>query len=152
MGPEPTRTVLFYSGTFERSLDIKKRVSIPAAWISGEGEEFHVIPHPNDGYLMVMGGEELARWEQRFHDHPSLTPAQKRAAIRAFFGEAHSVITDKQGRILLPQKHCDRATLDGDVVFIGAKSRFEIWSKERYQAAFDADQADYRKVAEEIGL
>ncbi len=151
MGQESTKTTL-YSGTFERSLDAKKRVAIPSAWISGEGEEFHVIPHPNEGYLMVMGREELGRWEQRFQDSPTLTPAQKRAAIRMFYGDAHSVTTDKQGRILLPDKHCERAGLNGEVVFIGAQSRFEIWSKDRHEATSQGALDIYRGAAEAIGL
>lgn len=141
-----------YSGTFERSLDAKKRVAIPSAWVSGEGEEFHVVPHPTEGYLMVMGREELSRWEQRFQESPALSPAKKREAIRRFFGGAHAVTTDKQGRILLPERHCETAGLSGEVVFIGARSRFEIWSKERHEASAAASLAIYKEAAEAIGL
>lgn len=151
MGQESTKSTL-YSGTFERSLDAKKRVAIPSAWIPDEGQEFHVIPHPNDGYLMVMGREELARWEQRFQESPTLTPVQKRTAIRMFYGDAHAVTTDKQGRILLPEKHCERAGLNGEVIFIGAQSRFEIWSKDRYEANSQGNLDVYRGAADAIGL
>ncbi|MEI6279397.1 MAG: division/cell wall cluster transcriptional repressor MraZ [Verrucomicrobiae bacterium] len=151
MGQESTSTAL-YAGTFSRSLDAKKRVAIPSAWVSGEGEEFHVVPHPNDGQLMVMGREELARWEQRFLDSPTLSPARKRIAIRMFYGEAHVVTTDKQGRIVLPEKHCERAGLGGEVVFVGARSRFEIWSKERHEAGASENFTTYQQAAEEAGL
>lgn len=151
MGQEPTPSAL-YAGTFERSLDAKKRVAIPAGWVSGEGEEFHVVPHPKEGYLMVMGREELSRWEQRIQDSPALTPAKKREAIRMFFGAAHAVTADKQGRILLPEKHCESAGLGGEVVFIGARSRFEIWSRDRYEAAASSSLAIYQEAAEAIGL
>jgi len=151
MGQETTSPAL-YSGTFERSLDAKKRVAIPSAWVSGEGEEFHVVPHPKEGYLMVMGRDELSRWEQRFQDSANLNPAQKRMAIRKFFGEAHAISTDKQGRVLLPEKHCERAGLGGEVVFIGARSRFEIWAKDRHEANALASQTIYEEAAEAIGL
>lgn len=133
-------------------MDAKKRVAIPSAWVSGEGQEFHVVPHPNDRQLMVMGREELARWEQRILDSPTLGSGQKRVAIRMFYGEAHLVTTDKQGRILLPEKHCERAGLSGEVVFVGARSRFEIWSKERHEAGAPENSTIYQKAAEEIGL
>ena len=47
-----------YSGTFERSMDAKKRVAVPAPWLSkDEGEIFHVIPHPaerlSDGHAAL---------------------------------------------------------------------------------------------------
>jgi MraZ protein len=141
-----------YSGTFERSMDAKKRVAIPASWLSrDEGEIFHIIPHPAEGYLMVMPPAEFDRWEQRIQESQA-TAAEKRMAIRKFYSEAHTATTDKQGRILLSDKHCDRAGLAADVVFAGGRSRFEIWSRERYTAV-DAGHADaYKRVADVIGL
>jgi MraZ protein len=141
-----------YSGTFERSMDAKKRVAVPAPWLSkDEGEIFHVIPHPAERYLMVMPLEEFDRWEQRIQESQA-TAAEKRMAIRKFYSEAHTAATDKQGRILLSDKHCERAELAGEVVFVGGRSRFEIWSRERYAAA-DAGHSDaYKHVADAIGL
>ena len=141
-----------YSGTFERSMDAKKRVAIPASWLSkDDGEIFHIIPHPADGYLMVMPPAEFDRWEQRIQESQA-TAAEKRMAIRKFYSEAHTVTTDRQGRVLLSEKHCDRAGLAGEVVFAGGRSRFEIWSRERYTAV-DAGHSDaYKRVAGVIGL
>jgi MraZ protein len=150
MGQEPTSETL-YAGTFERSLDAKKRVSIPSAWVAGEGEVFHVVPHP-DGYLMVMGRDELARWEKKFQESTTLSAVQKRIAIRKFYGDAHAVTTDKQGRILLPDKHCAKAGLTGEVVFIGAQSRIEIWSAERYEATAGDNASTFQIAAEAVGL
>ncbi len=145
-------TTTLYSGTFERSMDAKKRVAVPASWLSqGEGEVFHVIPHPTEGYLMVMPPAEFDRWEQRFQDAP-LSAAEKRMAIRQFYSEAHAVTTDKQGRVVLNEKHCERAGLTGEIVFVGGRSRFEIWSASRHAEA-QAGQADtYKRVADAIGL
>jgi MraZ protein len=141
-----------YSGTFERSMDAKKRVAVPAPWlIKGEGEIFYVIPHPVEGYLMVMPPSEFDRWEQRIQES-SATAAEKRMTIRKFYSEAHTTTTDKQGRILLSDKHCDRAGIKTEVIFAGGRSRFEIWSKPRYTDA-DVGQSDtYRRVADAIGL
>jgi MraZ protein len=141
-----------YSGTFERSMDAKKRVAVPAPWLSsGEGEVFHIVPHPSDGYLMVMPPAEFDRWEQRIQESPA-TAAEKRMAIRKFYSEAHSATADKQGRLLLSDKHCERAGLSGEVIFVGGRSRFEIWSREGY-AASEAGHSDaYRRVADAIGL
>jgi MraZ protein len=141
-----------YSGTFERSMDAKKRVAVPAPWLTREeGEVFYVIPHPSEGYLMVMPPSEFDRWEQRIQES-SATAAEKRMAIRKFYSEAHTTTTDKQGRILLSDKHCDRAGITNEVIFAGGRSRFEIWSKRRYTDV-DVSQSDaYRRVANTIGL
>lgn len=149
MGQESTPPL--YSGTYERSMDAKNRVAIPAGWTRGEGEEFHVIPHPTEGFLMVMPLAEFDRWEQRIQES-NASPADKRRAIRNFYGEARTVTTDKQGRILVPEGHCTRAGLKGDVVFVGGRSRFEIWARDRHGVNVAKDAAVFERVAEEIGL
>jgi MraZ protein len=144
--------ITLFSGTFERSMDAKKRVAVPAAWLSQEeAEAFHVVPHPSEGYLMVMPTSEFDRWEQRIQDS-ELSPSEKRMAIRKFYSEAHTVTTDKQGRILLTEKHCERAGLTNEAVFIGARSRFEIWSRERYAAVDASGSEAYQRAANAIGL
>lgn len=150
MGQDATT---LFSGYFERSMDAKKRVAVPASWLTkDEGEIFHVIPHPTDGYLMVMKTEEFEKQEQLFQSSTKTTPREKRMAIRKFYSEAHTATTDKQGRILLPDKHCERAGLTNEVVFAGGRSRFEMWSPERYDS-MDSTQTDaYNKVVEDVGL
>ena len=150
MGQESTKTKI-YAGTFPRSLDTKKRVAIPSTWITCEGDEFHVAPHPQERMLMVMQEEELGKWEQKFQES-RLAPQEKRRAIRAFYASARTVNTDKQGRILLPESHCEWAQLDGDVVFIGSHNRFEIWSTKNFQANEPANRAALQAAADESGL
>jgi len=151
MGQESTKATT-YSGTFPRSLDAKKRVAIPSAWVSGEGDEFHVAPHPNERMLMIMKEDELGKWAQRFQESTKLTPQQKRGAIRAFYASARAVSTDKQGRILLPESHCEWAQLGGEVVFLGSHDRIEIWSTENFQATEAANRSALQAAAEESGL
>ncbi len=77
---------------------------------------------------------------------------EKRQAVRRFFSEAHKVTTDKQGRVLVPEAHAAAADLKGEIVFVGAGRRFEIWSKARHVADVDANTSIYQRVAVEIGL
>jgi MraZ protein len=149
---QKSTTAKIFSGTFPRSLDAKKRVAIPSAWVSGEGEEFHVAPHPNERMLMIMREDELGKWGQRFQSSSQLTALQKRGAIRAFYASARAVTTDKQGRILLPEGHCEWAQLGSEVVFLGSLDRIEIWSVENYQANESANRSALRAAAEESGL
>jgi len=133
-------------------MDAKKRVAVPASWLSGEeGQTFYVIPHPTEGYLMVMPLSEFNRQEQAIKDSPA-APADKRRAIRQFFGEAHTTATDKQGRILLNEKHCERAGLSGEIVFGGGGRRFEIWSRDRHAASEPERNDALALVAEMTGM
>ena len=150
MEQESTKPTI-YSGTFERSLDAKNRVAIPSGWVSGEGEEFFVIPHPTEGYLMVMPTEEFHRTEQRIQQSEA-TPANKRKMSRKFFGASRKVTTDKQGRVLLHDEHCVGAGLKDGAVFIGTGSRFEIWAKARHEVTAAEDEEIYQQMAEAIGL
>ena len=111
-----------------------------------------MVPHPTERFLIIMREEELEKWEQKFQESAKLTPRQKRAAIRAFYASAHAVSTDKQGRILLPESHCEWAQLGGEVVFIGSPGRIEIWSVQNYQANEPADRSALQAAAEESGL
>jgi MraZ protein len=133
-------------------MDAKKRVAVPAGWLrEDEGEVLHVAPHPFEGYLMVMPPAEFDSWERKINESAA-PPKEKRAAIRQFYGDAHTATTDKQGRIVLTEKHCERAGLTGDVVFVGGRSRFEIWSRDRYAAVQGSQNDAYQRVAEAIGL
>jgi len=150
MQPEPTK---LYAGTFERSMDAKKRVAVPSGWLQKkEGEEFYVLPHPGGEYLIVMPPGELMNWGPKFQARDGVSAAEMRTAERRFFAAAHRVATDSQGRILVPEEHCEPLGLKGPVVFIGGRNRFELWEKDRYARSMAQSDDSYRKIAEEIGL
>ncbi len=140
-----------YAGAFERSMDAKNRVTIPSEWLREEGFGFHTIPSAHDEFLVVMPPAEFDQIEARIQasDAPAM---EKRQAIRQFYGSARAVTTDKQGRILLPEEHCKRTGLSGDVVMVGSRSRFEIWSAARWTEATQAEAPVYQKLADMIGL
>lgn len=140
-----------YAGTFERSMDTKNRVTIPAAWIQGGPDEFHAIPSPSGEYLMIMPPEEFNSWEGRIKESGLASDIQRKA-IRQFYSQAHAVSADSHGRILLPEEQCSAVKLDGEVVLVGGRSRFEIWNAKRWAAVRAEETNSYRQVAELIGL
>src|SRR5882757_6896388 len=149
MGQDATT---LYSGTFERSMDAKKRVAVPANWLTKEeGEIFHVIGHPTEGYLVVMPPLELEQQQILINENKELTPAEKRIATRRIFGNAQRVLTDKQGRILLAEEHCKHAgLLDGGITFVGGNTRFEIWSKARFETNEAAENEVFKRISGNI--
>ena len=110
-----TQKSISYAGTFERSMDAKNRVTIPAAWLNGGPDEFHAIPEPSGDCLIVMPPEEFDSIESRI-------------------------------------EQCGAVKLDGEVVLVGGRSRFEIWNAKRWAEVSAAESATYRQVAEMIGL
>jgi len=149
--PNPAPKPISYAGTFERSMDAKNRVTIPAAWLDGGPDDFHAIPHPSGDFLMVMPPEEFDSVEANIKQS-GIPAIEQRKAIRHFYSQARAVGADSNGRILLPEEQCDALKLKGDIVLVGGRSRFEIWNAKRWAAVSAADSNSYRQVAEMIGL
>jgi MraZ protein len=146
-----TQKPISYAGTFERSMDAKNRVTIPAAWLNGGPDEFHAIPHPTGDFLMVMPPEEFDSIETSIKQSGIPSDIQRKA-IRQFYSQARAVGADSNGRVLLPEEQCTALKLEGDIVLVGGRSRFEIWNAKRWAAVSAAESASYREVAEMIGL
>ena len=146
-----TQKPISYAGTFERSMDAKNRVTIPAAWLNGGPDEFHAIPHPSGDFLMVMPPEEFDSVETSIRQS-GVPSDMQRKAIRQFYSQARSVSADSNGRILLPEEQCSALNLQGEVVLVGGRSRFEIWNAARWAKVSAEESASYTKVAEMIGL
>ena len=140
-----------YAGTFERSMDAKNRVTIPAAWLNGGSDQFHAIPHPTGDFLMVMPPEEFDSIETSIKQS-GIPSDMQRKAIRQFYSQARAVGADSNGRVLLPDEQCTALKLEGDIVLVGGRSRVEIWNAKRWAAVSAAESASYREVAEMIGL
>ncbi|GAB4166081.1 MAG: hypothetical protein Fur0032_03250 [Terrimicrobiaceae bacterium] len=133
-------------------MDAKKRVAVPASWLGKkEGEELYVVLHPSKQFLAVITPVEFLRMQDKLAT-AGLTPAQQQEARRLLFGGAHRVVTDAQGRVLLPEEHCRQAGLKSQVVFVGSGSRFEIWDDERFAARRAEAEALFLQAADAIGL
>jgi MraZ protein len=149
--PNPAPKPISYAGTFERSMDAKNRVTIPASWLNGGPDEFHAIPHPSGDFLMVMPPEEFDSIETSIKQS-GIPSDMQRKAIRQFYSQARAVGADSNGRILLPEEQCAALKLEGEVVLVGGRSRFEIWNAKRWAKVSAEESASYLKVAGMIGL
>jgi MraZ protein len=142
-----------YAGEFRHAVDSKHRVTIPSRWRgAGGGEEYFAVPDPAGNFLMVMPPAEFERVKGDVEGNASITPADRRKFIRRFYALAQIVTVDKQGRVLLPEEHCRRLGLEGEVVLIGSHSRMEIWNSERRAAAMADEDEVFRRVAGDVGL
>lgn len=132
-------------------MDAKKRITVPSRWLADEEEEFYSVVDPREQFLIIMPAEEFANVENSLAER-DVPAADRRKFMRQFYGNSQVVSADKQGRILLPEDHCRRAGLQENVVLAGGKSRFEIWSADRWSATKGEDTKTYQKVADLIGL
>ncbi|MBX9742238.1 MAG: hypothetical protein K2W99_01665 [Chthoniobacterales bacterium] len=150
MTSSPLKPII-YAGTFERVIDGKHRVTIPAAWLGKGTNEFHAIPNPVEECLIVMPSEEFNSIEERIHQSGA-APAERRKAIRQFYSQARMVSADNQGRILFSEEQCKVLQLRSEVVLVGGRSRFEVWNSQRWKAVSKDEHASFSNIASLIGL
>jgi MraZ protein len=132
---------IVFLGEFQHSIDTKGRLAIPARFRS-KIERGAVLTRGVESCLYVY---PLETWEQKARELDSaiLDPRQRRMVERRFFGMAFECELDAQGRIIVPARYRQYATLNGEAVVLGARDRFEIWSPAEWERYNDEmDQTD----------
>jgi len=142
----------FFAGEFRHSLDEKNRITIPSRWRRGKGEEFIILPDPQDQFLLVMSSEEFARMSLEAETHSTLSARDRRVFLRQLHSRAEHGAADKQGRLVLPVDICQRLGLKGEVALVGGRGRFEIWNLQKWKRAHEEETSTYQHVANVIGL
>ena len=137
-----------FIGEYSHSLDSKNRMIVPAKLREGLGEKI-VITKGLDGGLYAYPISEWEMLEEKLKKLP-LTNKDARAFVRFFFSGACEVETDKQGRGLIPLNLKEYAGIEKDIVSIGALTRVEIWSKEKWRE-YNESNIDFNSIAEKMG-
>ena len=129
------------TGTYEHSIDAKGRLFIPAKLREELGITFYLAMGV-DACLAIYPQETWNRFTEKF---ASLPMTQSRA-MRTLFANATKCELDSQGRIVIPQKLRQYASLDKDTVIIGVSDRAEIWAAETWNA-LEEDNMTPEKMA-----
>ena len=141
-----------FRGCFEHTIDDKGRLSIPAKFRDALETPF---PPPlfvtrEKECLIAYPADEWRVLEARMAELPSFDPKVK-AFQRFYYAPAQECPIDKAGRILVPPTLRSYAALDRDVVLSGMGKRFEIWSRERYEAMMALALDDFDSIAQSMG-
>ncbi len=141
-----------FKSQYNHTVDAKGRLSIPSKFREQLGDEF-VITKGMDGCLFVYANDDWEEFERKLSSLPTLTNKDARQFVRFFLAGAASVDVDKQGRILLPNHLKVHAALERDVVLVGAGTRIEIWSLDRWESMNpDKDMDEIAAGMESLGL
>ncbi len=117
------------TGTFERSLDAKDRLMLPARLQDDLGAECY----------LTMGVDRcLALYPERswqgFTEKFSALPVSQSRKMRPLFANAVKCRPDSQGRINIPARLQTYAGITKDVAIIGVHDRAEIWDLDTWRA------------------
>ena len=147
MAEQRTRFV----GTYDHGLDDKGRMVLPAK-IRAQLGETGLLGKLDGcvGLWTVDGFFETADRLQTEIDSGSgvVTPG----ALRQFTADAHEVVPDQQGRIVIPQRLRDYAHLSQSVVITGRMSRAEIWDAQAWAGMSDVQDAELTSAVQVLGL
>ncbi|MEG2295244.1 MAG: division/cell wall cluster transcriptional repressor MraZ [Oscillospiraceae bacterium] len=136
-------------GEYQHTLDVKGRIHFPAKLREDLGETF-IVTKGLDNCLFVYSLQEWSVLEDKIR---SLPMSKSRGLQRFLFSGAVQVEPDKQGRIMLPINLREYASLDKEVMVIGASVRAEIWNKEKWNADCEEITSDMVSQAmEELGF
>jgi MraZ protein len=140
---------MLLTGTYQRSLDEKLRVTMPKPLRDALGRPgllLYVTPG-TDGSLAIYTEEALNELAGRL---AQASPAARdvQAFRRMFYARAQAVELDRQGRLRIPPELAQWGMLDKDVVLIGAGGHLELWDCGQWEAYSEEKQAHFDELAE----
>ncbi len=125
-----------FRGSFEHTVDAKGRVSIPSKFreiISDRYDGRLVLTMDFDHCLTVYPLEEWEKLEEKIKTLPMMKQEVK-DFMRFVFSSATECELDKQGRILIPPLHRERADINKNVMVIGIMNKIELWDAKAWEA------------------
>jgi MraZ protein len=142
----------FFAGEFFHSIDEKNRITIPSDWRQPEPQDFIILPEPNQQFLLVMSPEEFAQTSARLEAETTISARDRRVFSRQLHARAKHGVSDRQGRLVLPEDFCKELGLKGEIALVGGRGRFEIWNLQKWKRAQEEETPTYQHVANVIGL
>ncbi len=136
-------------GEYSHTVDAKGRLNFPAKLREELGDRF-IITRGLDHCLNVYS---LSEWQELEAGMKTLPRSKRRSLERFFFAGAAEVVSDKQGRIVIPPALRQYATLDKNVVVVGAGAHAEIWDETLWRKEFsELSSESISEMMEELGF
>jgi MraZ protein len=139
-----------FLSNFESSVDVKKRVSIPAPFRKSLGGQDSVYLWESFDKPCIEGcGLALVEHFEASISDLDLMDRRRFALATTILGDMVQARLDDGGRIVLDAALMAKAGITDKVRIVGAGDRFQIWEPAR----FEAMRAELRKLAiENLGL
>ena len=138
-------------GSYDRNLDAKGRLSLPAALRDELGTSVRVFKALDVDALYVFSASAYDKWVHALfagrEDHEGFNPRDPRdqKLMRAINKRTTPMDVDSAGRIGLSEPLRNAAHLDREVTVIGNWDHIEIWDRQE-AADDDADSEDLMEL------
>lgn len=139
---------MLLTGTHERVLDEKKRLTLPKRVRDqlGDPEFLFVTPGP-DECLWIYTKEGLEKLAARVDAAPA-ADSEARVFRRLYFAQTEQVDVDRAGRILVPERLGHFAKLEHEVVLLGVRDHLELWNAQSWKTYLNQHSPRFDAVAE----
>ena len=128
-----------FLGEYEHTIDAKARLALPAKF-RGQLDRGAVI---SKGMGRCLSVYTAARWEEK---STTLVAGKSDEELRDFerriYPSASEVELDSQGRLVIPAKLREYASLSNEVTIAGVRDHIEIWDRKTwldYQHKLDTE-------------
>src|SRR5204862_2556823 len=130
-----------FRGNAPARIDDKGRLKVPGAFRSllesKYGRELFLTSLSGE-YVRIYPMPVWLELEQKLAEMPSTHPAKLRFLDRVnYFGSAGEL--DSQGRVLIPVRLRDAATMTGDVDVLGQFNYLDVWNHDRFLTKLQRD-------------
>ena len=143
-------------GNSPAKIDDRGRLKIPT-----EFRKFIEDEHGRELFVTSLHGESVriypipvwAEIEQKLAQIPSAHPSRLKFLDRVnFFGQVSEI--DSQGRVVIPSRLRQSASMVGEVDVLGQINYLEVWNHERFVARLERDRFtdDDARALSDLGL
>ncbi len=122
---------MFLVGNQQHMLDDKNRIRLPAKYREELGNKYLIMPGTH-GCIYIYPADETQKLMRTIQEMDTFDP-QRAEWIRSITEFSAMADADGQGRFMLPQELLDICGIKKNVRIVGAISKVEVWSEERYQ-------------------
>ncbi|MFT6971075.1 MAG: MraZ protein [Roseivirga sp.] len=142
----------FFTSEYDCKLDAKGRLALPSKVRAA-------LPDNTSQELVMRRGFEpclvlypMLEYKKIYSRVRSLNEFNEdyRKFQRSFFRGNVDVELDGAGRINIPKRMMDFASLEKEVILVGLGNRIEIWNPDQYEEYLIQDANEYSKMAEKF--
>ena len=147
---------LRFSGEYNKTLDLKNRVNIPAKFrkaLDPINDKTFVITRGFDQCLVLYPIYEWNIVEQQLSSLSSIRN-KHRSFIRSIVRHASYVQYDMQGRIIIPEDLKKFSKIEKDIIIIGMINKIELWSLDNIEKHDNAsnNSMEFDDLADDISF
>lgn len=118
-------------GTFNRNVDEKNRVAIPAKLRDSLGSKFYMTIGLS-GVIELRSEAEYNIFAEKLLSQSQFS-TNARMLQRAWLGNTQEIELDSQSRFIIPKQFLLKANIQKEVVLIGVGNLIELWAADEYE-------------------